>query len=57
MNSRSLSGAGVSLGWARLMFDLLMLVLLAAAFLAALGYVWVCERLTAPPHHSDETSR
>ena len=43
-----------TLAW---MIDLLMLVLLAAAFLAALGYVWVCERLTAPPRHSDETSR
>jgi hypothetical protein len=27
------------------MFDLLMLVLLAVAFLGAVGYVQVCERL------------
>jgi len=57
MNSRSLSGAGVSLGWARLMFDLLMLVLLAAAFVGAVGYVRACERLTDRPNHSDEASR
>ncbi|HTC12099.1 MAG TPA: hypothetical protein VK726_25330 [Acetobacteraceae bacterium] len=30
------------------MFDLVMIVLLAAAFAAALGYVWACADLTAP---------
>jgi hypothetical protein len=39
------------------MIDLLMLVLLAVAFLCAAGYVRVCERLTASPNHSDEASR
>jgi hypothetical protein len=39
------------------MIDLLMLVLLAVAFLGAAGYVRVCERLTASPNHSDDASR
>jgi hypothetical protein len=30
------------------LFDLVMIVLLAAAFAAALGYVWACADLTAP---------
>ena len=38
------------------MFDLLMLVLLAAAFVVAIGYVRACERLTVRPNHSDEVS-
>jgi hypothetical protein len=40
-----------------LMIDLLMLALLAVAFLAAVGYVRACERLTASPNHSDDASR
>jgi hypothetical protein len=36
------------------MFDLLMLVLLAAAFLGAVGYVRACERLVVRPNHADE---
>jgi len=39
------------------MIDLLMLVLLAIAFLGAVGYVQICERLTVSPNHSDEASR
>jgi hypothetical protein len=39
------------------MFDLLMLVLLAAAFAGAVGYVRACERLTVRLNHSDEASR
>jgi len=36
------------------MLDFLMLALLAAAFLAALGYVWACEHLVKRPNHSHE---
>jgi hypothetical protein len=39
------------------MSDLLMLVLLAAAFVGAVGYVRACERLTVRPNHPDDTSR
>ena len=39
------------------MIDLLMLVLLALAFLGAVGYVRVCERLTASPNHPDKASK
>jgi hypothetical protein len=36
------------------MFDALMLALLAAGFLGAVGYVRACERLVVRPNHSDE---
>jgi hypothetical protein len=36
------------------MFDLLMLVLLAAGFLGVVGYVRACERLTVRLSHLDE---
>jgi hypothetical protein len=38
------------------MSDLLMLVLLAAAFVGAVGYVRACERLTTRPNHADKAS-
>jgi hypothetical protein len=37
------------------MFDLLMLALLGAAFIGAIGYVHACERLISRPDRSDET--
>jgi hypothetical protein len=36
------------------MFDVVILVLLAAAFVGAAGYVRFCERLTDRPSHPDE---
>jgi hypothetical protein len=35
-------------------FNFLMLLLLAAAFLTALGYVWACEHLVERSNHSHE---
>lgn len=37
-----------------LMFDLLMLTLLAAMFVGVMAYVRVCERLVESPNHSLE---
>jgi hypothetical protein len=38
------------------MLDVLMLALLVAAFLGAVGYVHVCERLIDPAKPDDEAS-
>jgi nitrate reductase NapE component len=40
-----------------MMFDLLMLALLAVAFVGAVGYIRACERLTVRPDHPDDSSR
>jgi hypothetical protein len=38
------------------LFDLVMVVLLVAAFAAALGYVWACDDLTATPSTTPDST-
>jgi hypothetical protein len=45
---RSVSPAPANTPRGQIVFDLLMLVLLAVAFAGAVGYVWACVDLTGP---------